>query len=305
MPPSLKGFSFGAPVYAGIRTLRVCAGIGDNIWLIQKLVNAQERFKFLVAGEEPRRGRQIFDLLPSLAFSTKYGEFYSRGVAIANATRPEANATWASLRRRDDFYLSANEYMETGRRIEEFLPDLPTSFRIDWMCPPAAKAEAAELLPEGVRWIGLYGCCYSTARAWGFWGVVEWIRLASALREALDAPVGFVVVGAAFDTDLGGRLVSMLSALGMRVSVIIGRPLPVVVEAMKRMKFFFSFPSGLGILAPTVGCPTLMFYPPFLEKMKNAWADPKAIESGSYKGMVFPKPEEAFEWATKGYRRLC
>lgn len=294
----------GALIFAtGPKTIRVCSGIGDNIWLLQKLVNSGERFNFKLAGEAPRRGKALFELLPSVSFSAEYAPHTS--IACAALLNAQKNCeTWAEITRRypPDFHLSANGHLEFGRRIEEFLPDLKTSFAIDWMTSPAAKAEAALLTPVGTKWIGLFGSSYASQRVWSFWGAEEWSRLASALSLRFGNVIGFVVIGAAFDSDLAGRLVENLSRHGRRLSIVIARPLEVVVEVLKRLSYFFSFPSGLGILAPTVHCPTLMFYPPILEKMMNAWADPIAIETGAYKGMLFCELPKVLEWVMEGYK---
>jgi hypothetical protein len=291
------------PIWSkGPKTIRVCAGIGDNIWLFQKLVNSGERFNFVLAGDEPRRGKQIFELIPSLAFSAEYCDLF--GSQFACMTNVEDRLkTWKEISAAPpDFYLSANRTMEEGRRIETFLPDLPTSFRIDWLTPAFAREEAVEILTDDVKWIGLYGSCYSIVRSWNFWKADEWLRLVDLLLKKFDSPVGFVVIGAAFDSDLAGRLIAKLSRRGIRFAVITARPLEVVIEAMKRLSYFFSFPSGLGILAPTLGCPTYMFYPPFIGKMVNAWADPKAIEDLSYHGSLFCSPEETAAWTLDQYK---
>jgi len=294
----------GALLFAkGPKIIRVCSGIGDNIWLLQKLANTGERFNFKLAGEAPRRGKALFELLPSVVFSAEYAPHTS--IACAALLNAQKNyETWMEITRRypPDFHLSANGHLEFGNRIEKFLPDLKTSFRIDWMTSLSAKAEAAALTPVGTKWVGLFGSSYASQRIWSFWGAEEWGRLASMLSLRFGDSVGFVVIGASFDSDLSGRLVENLSRHGRRLSIVIARPLDVVVEVLKRLSYFFSFPSGLGIIAPTVGCPTLMFYPTVLERMMDAWADPAAIENGSYKGMLFCEPAKALDWAMNGYK---
>lgn len=277
------------------RSIAVCAGIGDNIWLIQKLVNSGERFRFKLAGDTPRRGKQIFDLIPSLTESADYdGGFWSDAVVQANIQT--SKPTWADIKG-DGFFLSANRHLESGKRLEAFLPDLKTSFEVAW-ATSEYRMEAAAVMPAGPKYIGLYGSSYSTLRCWNFWGAAQWAALADRILQQSPGAV-FVIVGASFDLDLAGDLSGILSDHGIRHIMLVGKPLGLVVEAMKLMRYFFAFPSGLGILSASVQCPTLMFYPPHLTRMINTWADPKAIESGSYRGLPFCAPDDALSYALR------
>jgi hypothetical protein len=277
------------------RTILTCAGIGDGIWLIQKLVNSGEQFNFRLAGDEPRRGHQIFELLPSLCASVAYDTDFGSSQALQTNIQLRKKK-WCEIDERA-FFLTANHHLEQGERIESFLPDLGTSFEIGWNTGHHAK-RARELMPDGVPYVGLYGSSYSTVRSWSFWGATYWAQFAARIR-GVNPDAVFVVVGASFDTDLAGDLSQMLANRGVRHLMFIGEPLGFVIEAMKRMRQFFSFPSGLGILAPTVRCPTMMFYPAHLLRMMNAWADPAAIKAGLYKGLPFCDPERAYWCATE------
>lgn len=274
------------------RTIGVCAGIGDNIWLIQKLVNSGERFQFRLADDEPKRGKQIFDLIPSLSESAEYHRFGSLDAIQTNiqASKPR----WTDVRE-ESFFLSANRHLELGNRIELFFPDLKTSFEIDWATSDY-RLEACSLMPPGSKYVGLYGSSYSSVRSWGFWGPAQWMVLADRIMQRWPWAIP-VIVGASFDLDLAGDLSRILTDKNIKHLSLVGKPLGLVVEAMKLMSYFFAFPSGLGILSASVKCPTMMFYPPHLAPMIDTWADPKAIESRSYKGLPFCNMDEAISCA--------
>ena len=283
---------FIADVASPIRVIKVCAGIGDNIWLIQKLLSTKEKFIFKIAADEPKRGKQIFDLTPDIVAHSKYdGSFTSLG-PIDSGIQNTKNR-WADVDE-VEFSLSANTHLEHGYRLEWFMPDLPTTFRVPWKTEQY-RYEAEELLPKGTPYVGLYGSAYSSTRHWGFWGAKEWCDLAINVRNVVD-PV-FVIIGAKFDLDLAGELGSHLANRSIKQVSLIGKPLGLVIEVMKRLSYFFSFPSGLGMLSTSVGCPTLMFYPPHLEKMINAWAEPESIMNGLYTGALFMPPVEALKMA--------
>lgn len=278
------------------RTIKVCAGIGDNIWLIQKLLKTGEKFRFEVAGEKPHRGKQIFEITPDIVADVSYSDEFSSLNSINDGVQKIAQK-WSDVTQHE-FFLSANEHLEAGLRLETFMPDLPTMFRVPWETKQY-EIDAARILPvrsnEHRRYIGLYGSTYSVVRNWGFWEAPEWLELATKVNKLSE--VTFIIMGAKFDMDLATELSARLERWGIRHIKLIGWPLGLVVEVMRRLTYFFSFPSGLGILSTSVGCPTLMFYPPHLEAMIPAWAEPAAIESGFYRGTLFCSPREALAQA--------
>ncbi len=281
-----------------MRKIKVCAGIGDNIWLLQKLINSGEQFDFELPDGKPQRGKQIFDLLPQVAASATYvpGLTYKK---LADRNQQNFNPLWQNIKLRS-FYLSANTHLEQGKRIEDFLPDLKTSFRIDWDTPGTSWIDHG-----GKTLIGIYGSSYSTSRSWGFWDAAKWFKLIRMIHHLEHGKFRFVLIGAQWDLDLVGDLIKYIGLYNSggsrsedKVDFVntVGESLGHVVDYMSQLDYFFSFPSGLGILAPTVGCPVTMFYPTHLKKMINAWASPEDIETGSYKGCLFCEPEEIFKW---------
>ena len=275
----------------GRRCILVCGGIGDNVWLIQKLVNAKEEFNWFLPNDSPRRGSQIFELLGKpTVLTVDYGSFDTGKPLSFNVQAHRSR--WCDISFRD-FYLQCNNHL-LGRRIEEFLPDLPTSFEIEWKTSSCEQALAQRLFPaSGPRTIGLYASSYPSSKSWDFWKVPEWVWLATKVRRELGEETRFVVMGAAYDLDLGRELFDALAALKCDVIPMFGLPLGVIAETLKRLDYFFAFPSGLPILATTVKCPTLMFYPKHLASLMETWASPEAIRDGSYHGMLFCTPEEA------------
>lgn len=279
------------------RTIRVAPGIGDNIWLLQKLINAGERFNFQLNDSHPQRGKQIFDLLPQVAASCEYvPRLHWKHLLRSNIQK--SRREWKAIKDLA-FSLTMNEHLEEGYRIETFFPDLETSFRIDWATTEEDKARAQAVCGEEsiFKPVGIYASAYSTSRNWGFWDENGWLELIKSIHEG-DPNTYFIIIGAEWDTDLGKNLMGLLDKEEIPYVNTIGDSLGAVIEIMKRLHYFYAFPSGLGILAPTVDCPVTMFYPPHLEKMINAWAAPGDIESGLYHGTLFCTPEEAYKWAS-------
>lgn len=279
------------------RTIVVQPGIGDNIWLLQKLINSGEQFHFHLPDGKPQRGKQIFDLLPQVSLSAQYRSGLSYKIIESHNIQRMTNE-WKRVKQ-NYFHLSCNGWLEQGKRLEGFFADLPITYRLAWNTVDYMKDVQFRLTnfhgEPFADYIGIYGSAYSTQRAWGFWDEKEWFTLIKLLHIHNPNSL-FVIIGAIWDTDLGQNLIKLLDAAGIPYHNTIGEPLGYVIEVMKRLKYFFSFPSGLGILAPTVKCPVTMFYPPHLEKLMRTWGSPEDIETGLLHETLFCSPAETFRW---------
>jgi ADP-heptose:LPS heptosyltransferase len=282
------------------KIIRTPSGIGDNIWLIQKLINTNEKFHFILPASNPLRGKPLFDLLPQVTSSCRYvpGMTYAR---LSQGNIQKKYNSWASIKKRKfpDISLTCNEWLEKGKRIEDFFPDLETSYTLDYKTTPENIRIAEDLLkPDLNPYLGIYTSAYSTARAWGFWGEEEWSKLIQKIDKQFPGYT-FVIIGAHWDIDLNFKLMALLDRKKISYVSAIGVPLGGTIEILKRLHYFIGFPSGLSILNETLGKDGLMFYPPHLELMMNAWAHPDRIESEKYKPMLFTDIDTVFKWLIK------
>lgn len=280
----------GLPFSFDTKTIKVCAGIGDNIWLLQKLINTGEKYRFILAGDNPKRGKQIFDLIPSICLESKYSGFGSNDVikgTITNKIKLFKNIT------NDEFYLSVNEHLENGGHLEDFLPDLPTSYHLEFDTKKYV-VKANSLLSKvknrgerkNFRFVGIYGSCYSTLRHWNFWKEKEWAEFVQKIHDK-HKDIAFIIIGADFDVDMNSNLMRELDKRNIPYVNMVGKELGVVIEAMKKMKHFVAFPSGLPILSTLIGTPTIMFYPLHLKKMMYGWVHPDEKKRQHYLALQF------------------
>lgn len=283
-----------------IRTIKVCAGIGDNIWLLQKLVNTGEKFNFQLASDLPRRGKQIFDLLPSIVKKSDYTDHFTSLVPLNNDAQ-EGGRLWSELPR-GDIFLAANHHLEAGNRIEEYLPDLKTSFKLPFETKKFVKS-VRMLMPQGdTRYIGIYTSSYLSSRQWGFWEERKWFDLIKRMHKKGNGKYKFILLGANFDIDLNTDLLVMLEDAKIPHIPIIGKKLGYVIEIMKRLNYFVAFPSGLPIISTMLRKPTLMFYPTHLKKLMYAWADPKMIKNNTYTAKQFCEVDSVLKWMKDDYK---
>jgi ADP-heptose:LPS heptosyltransferase len=281
-----------------IRTIKVCPGIGDSIWLIQKLINSNERFHFQIPDGNPQRGKSLFDLLPQVAASAEYAP----GLSYKKLSRENIQAKrrrWMDIKEQS-MYLTANQHLESGMRIEAFLPDLPTSYRLNYMTSEEDHKAAAEILKEERIYIGIYPSAYSNARNAGGWDAAGWFKLIKLLYKKKD--ICFVIIGAPYDEGITEPLINELALYNIPNINTTGQPLSVVVELLKRLSYFIGFPSGLSIINETLGKDGVMFYQAKDKGIINMWAEPARIQVGNIKECLFCEPEAIYDWIKNDYQ---
>lgn len=280
------------------RTIKVCPGIGDSIWLIQKLINANERFNFQIPDGSPQRGKPLFDLLPQVAVTAEYVS----GLSYKKLSRENIQGKkrrWMDVNERTMF-LTANQHLEAGMRIEEFFPDLPTCYRLNYMTSEQDHLTAAEILKEEHIYIGIYPSAYSNARNAGGWDAANWFKLIKLLYKGKD--ICFVIIGAEYDEGITEPLMSELAAFNISAINTTGQPLGVVVELLKLLSYFIGFPSGLSIINETLGKDGVMFYQVKDKGIINMWAEPGRIAAGNIKECLFCEPEAIYDWIKNDYQ---
>lgn len=281
------------------RTITVQPGIGDAIWVLQKLLNQNEKFHFKIPDGSPQRGKALFDLLPQISASAEYAP----GLTYKKITRDNIQNTkrkWAQIKEAE-FFLSANQHLESHRRIEDFLPDLPTMYRIDYATTQKDTEIAAKLLyDDSRRYIGIYTSAYSNARNAGGWELESWFKLIR-LIHAKCKDITFVLIGASYDVGITERLTIEMRRNFIPFEDTTGQPLGVVIELLKRLSYFIGFPSGLSIINETLGKDGVMFYMKKDVGIINSWAEKGRIGAGNIKECLFCAPEQIFDWIKNEY----
>lgn len=281
-----------------IRTIKVCPGIGDSIWLIQKLINSNEKFHFQIPDGSPQRGKPLFDLLPQVAESAQYisGLSYKK---LSRENIQSKKRRWMEVTEKT-MYLTANQHLESGLRIEAFFPDLPTSYILNYMTTRKDQDQANKILDnDSIKYIGIYPSAYSNARNAGGWDAEQWFKLIKLLYKGKD--ICFVIIGAPYDIGITEALMTLMSEYRIPHINTTGQSLAVVIELLKQFSYFIGFPSGLSIINETLGKDGVMFYQQKDKGIINMWAEPGRIKEGRIKECLFCSPEQIFDWIKMEY----
>ena len=286
-------------------TFKVPAGIGDIAWLYGKLRNMGRPFALQASGEQPRRSEPFLSILPGVE-NKGYGEFGYHDTFIKKKLGLPA---FIDPRLLEDgaYFLSCNTHGDEGNRIEEFMPALPMSFHYPLNLSQEHHAGAARIL-DGLKnpAILVYTSKYNNNGDWIFWGPDGWAKFLDLVALAVGG-ASFIVIGAEFDGDLGPRTARALEVRGHEVREVVGKThIGEVMSLIQQVDYFFSYPSGLGIMGDVLNTPTMMFLPtPRHDKLKDSYADPENIASGRHINHLFSSEKSAFDvWVEKGIQHF-
>lgn len=250
--------------------VRVPPGIGDISWVHSKLVTTGKKLHYFISGGGPKRSIPFLDLLPEVAGAT-YGEFSYLQFA-ANQLNPVIPC--AALT--NDCWVSLNEFLEQGNRIELAFPGMSTNLHYDINIPAddVATAEALVAPYAGHSLFGYYTSSKMGARNWGGWLERDWLDFYKALSKTY--PHIPVIIGATFDSDLTGEVRRQFLMNNVPHIYLVGQNIGQVLHLLKtkRIEFLHGFASGICIVTNVCGVACSMQYPHKLDKLRHAWHDP-------------------------------
>lgn len=260
------------------------------------MMNSSEKFDFELPDGRPQRGKQLFDLLPQVAHSASYvpGLTYKK---INRKNIQRRKKLWSKV---DDqhFFLSMNEHLEQGNRIEDFFPDLKTSFKVHYHTSlEDCKYHYEQKKAIGDHdLIGIYCSSYAGSKNWGTWMEQEWTTLIKFIHDEFKGRYKFVLIGAEWDVDLTDKVRLHLKHFNIPHYWAVGQSLGTTIEILKTLKYFIGFPSGLSIINESLEKDGIMFYSEAIKKIINTWASPERIKNNNIKECIFCDPQIIFKW---------
>lgn len=289
------------PTADGVTEFIVPAGIGDIAWMAPTLQALAARWKapirLKVAGDQPRRAQEFVELLTGIQFAG-----YAEGVSsqdVLDAVRLRPNPPGFDALKGQSAFLSANNHIEHGERIEDWYPDENREHdELALATTDAHRARAKEILGDKpAKLIGIYPGSYDVVRRTGFWAEDAWLTVAKGIHA--DRPgVMFVLFGAKFDTDLVNELTSRLKGANIPVIVCLGEPFGAAVEVIKSLDLLLAYPSGLPVVATLIGVPVVWWLPQDVPdesgggNVRNVtgWIPLPAIEDGLIETRAYEAP---------------
>jgi len=282
----------------------VPSGIGDISWMYSKLMNIPEvadgsmKMEVLIADGWPYRALPFVQLLPLVSASDYGNHEYDEIVTFEKFHKLDyRKTTWDQVRKMGFgmYFMQNNHFLEEGRRLEEWLPDLPANFHYPMKVTEDDSKVADRLLEKKDRApiVGIFGSSKRGVKLWKGWLADEWFEYISLLHQNYDCQ--FLLMGAQWDHEIMDEIQFLLTKVKIPFINVVGKTsISVAIELMKRLNYFTCFSSGLNVLATIVKTPCCTMWPEFQDGLRYRWAPTDLIASGDYRAYIWTEPRTVF-----------
>jgi hypothetical protein len=277
--------------------ITVHPGLGDFSWVYSKLVNCGRPLELTIAEDsKTKRALTYVQCLPQIA-DAKYGTMQDYEILYHTW-----NGTYEEMLKAEEegklIYISANNWVDKGNRLESFIPDLPTDFHYPIVTKESDKIRADQLLPilpSGDKYFGIYTSSLGGNIAWDGWSPNEWIDFISLVYKEFPSAT-FVLIGAKWDVDYLPAFMPKLVDTGVPYINLIGKTpdMSLSMEVLKRLDYHIGFASGMGIISNVLNKPSCMMYPSHISKLMYSWPCPISIATKDYQGFIWDRPVNIF-----------
>jgi hypothetical protein len=281
-----------------IDTVGVPSGIGDVSWAYSKLMHIG-KLHYEVADGWPYRTVPFLEMLPQVAGAT-YGVFTFRDIVAFEQASPGASLpTWKERdsNGRSKLLIQPNLHLEQGRRLEDWLPDLPCEFHYEINTSAEQMLRASNKLGVHPRpWTGISCASYRGSEAWKTWGYAEWSPFLKKLHAELGGTL-FLLGG--FWDDLTDSL-----ADDGWPSLVGRTDTGTVIEILRLLDYYLGFSSGLGVLRTVMSLNAFMLWPDHQVELSTSWAPPEMLEEGTYATHLWREPEVVMR-KVRNWLKVC
>ncbi|MBS0261822.1 MAG: FkbM family methyltransferase [Planctomycetes bacterium] len=286
----------------------VPAGIGDSVWALTKIRHLLRTYGATHAhiglcGGYPYRALSFVERFDFVASA----ENCQWECIEADRYTKEGVYNWApsgiGWHNEYDWMLVANRHLESGLRLETWLPEMET----DWRIAERFRFTAREVR-DAIDFEKHHGpyCIFYLGPELGntgfghnrgpLWTPQEWGTLARHFREL---GLKIVVVGAPYDLSYFEKHVAQ--HLGECTNMIGKWSIGQTFSHVQRARCVIAYQSGIGIFAVYLGVPTACFWRPhgdsidpsafvsFNEQMASAWAPRDSLATGRYLPSIYTK----------------
>lgn len=275
------------------RPLRILLppGVGDIHWVLLRLRgllratgNAVHKPRIWVCSGDPRydRSADFLKMVPWVEFQgyqdTRKREWQKFTTAAFFHGRILTTVPGF------DLFLSVNKHVEQGMAFDSILPQAgPT----DWNYPFKLETEPVEGLPDKFVLATFYRASFYE----GWWKERSPFPVVKALGDALgDIPL--VMVGAKWDEP---TLQDLVYAHPKIINLVGKTTFKQLLWLKDHARGFVGHPSGSGMFAQHMGCPTILLWGKwwqFSQGMWTNWARPDMLANRRYRALSIDEPPE-------------
>ena len=229
------------------------AGIGDFAWIWAKFstVARERKLKFLFPEQEQHRADQYCELVGA---DCGYIDGLNTQWVWRQAEMPDLP------KRGGVISLHANRYLETGRHLSSWYPELPLIY-------PKIKVPVSDTDVGDRGYVLVFTCHAGYMR--GNLQVSSWVRVCKAIEKSIGR-VRFVGAGA--DVPFAKEIRHFIG--GDPEDDLFNCRLGRVISASRRAEMFVGVAGGPLIIGLMENCPSYFFYPLHLTEMPGSWEPP-------------------------------
>lgn len=276
-------------------TLNVCQGIGDILWVYQKVSPYFDTINFnifvLKSGDtkiqsraEPflyllsKTGRVTYELVDLNTFQ----ELVASHLPIKNIIEE-----WDSGKRKLSY--ACNKALEEGCRIENIDPDyeiLETVPLPSQPFQPLSQKKYVVLYVSG-------SLANKDVIEKGAWTVSMWEQFVIHFYKRFNIDYHLVIIGADFDEVIQNELAAKLSEHKIENTVYTNLHPSQVVDIIQNSIVYLGYQSGLSIIADMLDTKQVMLYYSWLKGLMYSWPKKKNIDNKVYNAFLWSvSPEE-------------
>ncbi len=271
------------------KTLICPSGVGDFSWCWSKLYHVRDEVEQIkIADGWPYRTTPYVKLC---GVDSEYEKDFTYQTIQLNMAAHQCS-TWQQYR---DFpaptmATSANAHLERGRRLEEWMPDLPIEFHYSLAVGVEARLKAHGLIfpcqPLDGPVVGISCASYRGSEAWKTWGRVEWVDFLQRLIAEGWQPL---LMGGFWDDLTHGV------ACELGLPDIVGKTtVEEMVAVLDLLDAYIGFSSGMGVIRTVLRKNAFMLWPDFQVELSTSWAPPDMLEEGSYVAHLWRPVEDVW-----------
>jgi hypothetical protein len=259
-------------------TLYTNPGIGDAYWALMKVL-PYEDVHLKVVKANPFRSHflnYLDGVLSVEEFDMNFPTFCKKAAPFYDG--------YAATGIAPEMYLDLNTPLETGKRIEQYLPNLQTAFRLGWKLTRQGYKKASQFLEPGKKNILLYTSSLKNNARTGCqgWTYAGWEKVIRNIYENISH-ANVIWLGANYDATILDSLKHF-----DKMKIAMAEDADTVLQLILNCSCFVSYQSGLSVLSTVNSVPTYMMYFSRLGNLKNSWCPPHSVGNPNlYKPVFF------------------
>jgi hypothetical protein len=297
----------------------VPAGIGDWSWIWSKLYSVRNEITSVrIVDGAPRRTREyvqacgIHDADYDLEITGGQYQFIlatESALGYAWTSRP----TWAEIQFHDPLLIEANQHLEAGYKLADWLPDLPCFYHYPLYVSDEDKQKAHQITVRtitGDRYssghrmkdgpvVGISCASYKGSEAWSTWKREEWIDF---LKRVMVLGWRPIMVGGSWD-DLTYSVACELDL----PSTVGKTSVSQMIEQMGLLDAYIGFSSGMNVIRTVLNKPAFALWPSNdrvdQQQLSTSWVPPEMLESERYVGVTWRPVKDVWPVAKRFLNR--